>query len=65
MSKFDNHRAYLERALMEVERTHDELEVRVESLKEQRQYLEDAIKALKVYEHIDTAALEQAQKEVV
>lgn len=54
MAKYEQHRAYLERALEEVTRTHDELEVRVDALKDQMGYLEDAIKALEVYEHIDS-----------
>lgn len=60
--KFDQHRAYLERALAEVQKVHDELETRIESLKEQAGYLEDAIKALNVYEHIDAAAIAKAQE---
>lgn len=56
MAKYEQHRAYLERALQEVTRTHDELEVRVDALKDQIVYLEDAIKALEVYEHINTAS---------
>lgn len=64
MAKFEQHRAYLERALTEVTRTHDELETRVEALKEQMVYLEDAIKALTVYEHIDAAAIARASEAV-
>lgn len=52
MAKFDQHRAYLERALEEVTKMHDELSARVDGLKEQMGYLEDTIKALNVYEHV-------------
>lgn len=55
MTKFDQHRAYLERALDEVTKVHDELSARVDGLKEQMGYLEDTIKALNVYEHVSTA----------
>lgn len=51
-TKYDSERAYLERALEVVRKQHDEYQIRVDDLEDQIGYLETAIKALNVYEHV-------------
>lgn len=52
MAKYDAHRAFLERILETMNKNAEELQARLDDLEDQIQYIEDAINALNVYEHI-------------
>lgn len=54
MAKYDEHRAFLSRILDTMTKNRDELEARLEDLNDQIEYMQDAIQALNVYEHIPT-----------
>jgi len=52
MAKYDAHRAFLERILETMNKNAEELQARLDDLEDQTRYIEDAISALNVYEHI-------------
>lgn len=54
MAKYDEHRAFLSRILDTMIKNRDELDARLEDLNDQIEYMQDAIQALNVYEHIPT-----------
>lgn len=52
MAKYDEHRAFLAKILDTMTKNRDELEARTEDLNDQITFIQDAIQALNVFEHI-------------
>ena len=55
MNKYDDHRTFLSGISDNMSRSIAELEARVDELKSQKKFLDDAVQALNVYEHVSAS----------
>lgn len=56
--KYDEHRTFLSGIVDAMARNLAELEARIDELKSQKKFVEDAIQALNVYEHVSNTSKE-------